>query len=96
VASCRVCASRRFDVANSCNLLSAYAARKPNPDCAQDITASAVAATSKGCFWNQDVAGLVAGLPGVAVTYRRDALGSLVALVEAQRAREAGPTPAVR
>ena len=36
------------------------------------------AATSKGCYWNQDVAGLLAGLPGVAVTQRQDALGSLV------------------
>ncbi len=96
MASCRVCASRRFDVASSCYLFSADAARKPSPGCAQDVIASTVAATSKGCFWNQDVAGLVAGLPGVAVTYRRDALGSLVTLIEAQRAREAGPTPAVR
>jgi hypothetical protein len=63
--------------------------------CAQDVTAAAVAATSKGCFWSQDVAGLVAGLPGVTVTYRRNALGSLIALLEAQRTREAGPTPAV-
>jgi hypothetical protein len=56
-----------------------------NPGCAQDVTASAVGAASQGCFWTQDMAGLVAGLPGVAVTYRRDALGSLVALLEAQR-----------
>ncbi len=71
------------------------ASRKTDSGCAQDVTAAAVAATSKGCFWNQDVAGLVAGLPGVAVTYRRNALGSLVMLVEAQRTREAGPTSGV-
>ena len=31
------------------------------------------------------MAGLLAGLPGVAVTQRQDALGSLVTLVEARR-----------
>ena len=86
-------ASRHFGEALSVNLCKAL--HGTDAVYVQDVTAAAVAATSKGCFWNQDVAGLVAGLPGVAVTYRRDALGSLVALVEAQRAPEAGPTPAV-
>jgi hypothetical protein len=47
----------------------------------QDATASAVAATAKGCVWNQDVPALVkaAGLRLVSVT--RHTGGTLVSLV---------------
>ena len=37
----------------------------------QDATAAAVAATSKGCAWNQDVAGLLSAVAGVAVADRQ-------------------------
>lgn len=49
---------------------------------------AAVAATSKGCAWNQDMAGLLAELAGVVVHHRQDALGSLVTLVEARRLKD--------
>ena len=42
----------------------------------QDATAAAVAATSKGCAWNQDVAGLLSEVAGVAVAHQQVRLGS--------------------
>jgi hypothetical protein len=50
----------------------------------QDMTASAVAASSKGCLWNQDVLAMLqpAGLRLVQAT---PALGGLVRCIEATR-----------
>ena len=50
----------------------------------QDMTASAVAASSKGCAWNQDVLAMLqpAGLRLVRAT---PALGGLVRCIEATR-----------
>ena len=51
----------------------------------QDLTAEAVAATGKGCYWNQDVAALLAQA-GLQITSRHDALGGLITLLEARHA----------
>ena len=44
---------------------------------AQDVTAGAVAATGKGCYWNQDVGALVSQA-GLRVASKQDSLGGLI------------------
>ena len=51
----------------------------------QDATADAVAATGKGCFWNQRVAAMLPAA-GLRVVTRRDALGGTLAFIEAEHA----------
>lgn len=43
----------------------------------QDLTAPAVAATGKGCMWNQDVTGLVKAA-GLRVVHKEEHLGGLI------------------
>lgn len=50
----------------------------------QDLTADAVAAMGKGCFWNQDVAGLLHAA-GLRVRRKKDSLGGLIVFLEAER-----------
>jgi methyltransferase OMS1, mitochondrial len=50
----------------------------------QDITAGAVAASGKGCIWNQDVSTLVQQ-SGLVVTYSQHSLAGLITLMEARR-----------
>ena len=54
----------------------------------QDATAEAVAATGKGCFWNQRVADMLSAA-WLRVVTRRDALGGTLTFIEAERV--AGP-----
>ncbi len=49
-----------------------------------DLTANAVAAMGKGCFWNQDVVGLL-NAAGLRVRRKRESLGGLIVLLEAER-----------
>ena len=44
---------------------------------AQDVTAATVAATGKGCYWNQDVRESVMHA-GLDIRSKRDSLGGLV------------------
>ena len=55
----------------------------------QDATADAVAATGKGCFWNQRVADMLPAA-GLRVVTRRDALSGTLTFIEAER-RDAPP-----
>jgi ubiquinone/menaquinone biosynthesis C-methylase UbiE len=57
----------------------------------QDATAEAVAASGKGCFWNQRVAEMLPAA-GLRIVARRDALGGTLTVIEAQRV--AGPDAA--
>lgn len=50
----------------------------------QDLTAETVAATGKGCYWNQDVEGLLREA-GLRIISKEDSLGGLVTLIEAQK-----------
>ncbi|BDA50561.1 probable ubiquinone/menaquinone biosynthesis C-methyltransferase [Coccomyxa sp. Obi] len=50
----------------------------------QDLTADAVAAMGKGCFWNQDVAGLL-NAAGLRVQRKKESIGGLIVLLEAER-----------
>ena len=50
----------------------------------QDVTASAVAATGKGCYWNQDVKGL-ASQAGLRIVSSSDSLGGLITSLIAQK-----------
>ncbi len=50
----------------------------------QDITADAVAVTGKGCYWNQDVARLLASA-GLRILRKKESLGGLIILIEAER-----------
>ncbi len=52
----------------------------------QDVTAEAVAATGKGCFWNQDVRGLAGGTSGLRVVEEQAHLGGLLVTLVAVRA----------
>ena len=52
--------------------------------CVQDLVAEPVAASGKGCYWNQDVGALLAHAQ-LRVTSRQDALGGLIAMFEAER-----------
>ena len=54
----------------------------------QDATAEAVAATGKGCFWNQRVAEMLPAA-GLRIVARRDALGGTLTVIEAQRIPDA-------
>lgn len=49
----------------------------------QDVTAPAVAATGKGCFWNQRVVELVQGTPGIVLEGSTVHLGGLLTSVVA-------------
>ena len=53
--------------------------------CLQDITAGAVAALGKGCFWNQDVKSMLAEA-GFQPTRLQTTLGGLITAVEAKKA----------
>ncbi|EIE20565.1 UbiE/COQ5 methyltransferase [Coccomyxa subellipsoidea C-169] len=50
----------------------------------QDVTADAVAAMGKGCFWNQDVAGLLSAA-GLRIVTKKESLGGLITFVKAER-----------
>ena len=50
----------------------------------QDVTAGAVAATGKGCVWNQDVRSLVRGA-GLVPGSVQEHLGGLIVSLEAAR-----------
>ena len=50
----------------------------------QDATADAVAASGKGCFWNQRVAEMLPAA-GLRIVTRRDALGGTLVVIEAER-----------
>ncbi|KAK9917178.1 hypothetical protein WJX75_001587 [Coccomyxa subellipsoidea] len=50
----------------------------------QDVSADAVAATGKGCFWNQNVTGLLSSA-GLQVKTKKESLGGLITLVKAQQ-----------
>lgn len=52
--------------------------------CLQDITARAVAALGKGCFWNQDVKSMLAEA-GFQPTKLQTTLGGLITAVEAKK-----------
>lgn len=52
----------------------------------QDVTASAVAATGKGCFWNQRVVELVQATPGLVLEGATEHLGGLLTSVVAVKA----------
>jgi hypothetical protein len=51
----------------------------------QDLTADAVAATGKGCYWNQNVGELVSRA-GLKVVRKEDHLGGLITIIEARKA----------
>ena len=48
----------------------------------QDVTAEAVASTSKGCVWNQDVSGLLQEA-GLSIDRLERYLGGLITLAKA-------------
>lgn len=48
----------------------------------QDVTAEAVASTSKGCVWNQDVSGLLQEA-GLSIDRLERHLGGLITLAKA-------------
>ena len=50
----------------------------------QDVTANAVAATGKGCYWNQDVKALTAEA-GLSIASNSDSLGGLITLLVATK-----------
>ena len=50
----------------------------------QDVTAAAVAATGKGCYWNQDVKGSVMRA-GLIVRSKHDSLGGLITSIVATK-----------
>ena len=50
----------------------------------QDVTATAVAATGKGCYWNQDVKALTEEA-GLRIASRTDSLGGLITLLVAEK-----------
>jgi ubiquinone/menaquinone biosynthesis C-methylase UbiE len=66
--------------------------RSPNPllGAYQDATAAAVAATAKGCVYNQDVPALVAAL-GLAPAAITRSLGGLIVEIEAAKPPPASP-----
>ena len=53
----------------------------------QDVTASVVAATGKGCYWNQDVKALTEEA-GLKIASRTDSLGGLITLLVAEKDRQ--------
>ena len=55
---------------------------RPLPWLAQDLTAPAVAATGKGCRWNDDVRGLVAAA-GLQVQHVEPHVGGLIVSLSA-------------
>ena len=50
----------------------------------QDVTANAVAATGKGCYWNQDVKALIAEV-GLRITSSNNSLGGLITSLVAEK-----------
>lgn len=55
--------------------------RRPASTLLQDLTAATVAASSKGCVWNQDVAALLAAAGLQLVSEQRHLGGTLSTLV---------------